>query len=473
MFGFVRFATFEGLALNADANRVSRFHFTVESRNLPRDSAGRNAPSSQGARALIMSSVRAVRHTRTVKPVELSEIFIVPPYEDCPFCGSEDAFGLLSVEPHSFTKCCKKCSGAKRRELSRVSKALIYLDQFAVSNLAKCIHPDYRERFVEGNPQTQNGFWPKAFEALDRLQMLHVAACPQSTVHRAESVLNSRLREILRELYEHLSGHLAFRDPSQILDQQILKALSSFLAGEDFQLGERADVIDGPLDGWIDTLRISVDLGLQELEAEQAQKTKARAQEKLQALFSEAQSQPRRDYRVFRDDYTACGPTWALNPYSPVGIAIMRRLDQEEVPIDERDELLREFLVSEQLRSVPAFRLKMCLLAAFAADAAGGRGSPPQGSMWFDIQGISAFLPYCDAILVDKQCKRWLRTIADHDDCPWPARIFSVDDTDAFLAYLQKLEEDAGPERRQLAIEVYGEQRLKPFSELYEWRDST
>jgi hypothetical protein len=126
--------------------------------------------------------------------------FIHGPYERCPACGAEDGLGLPGVYGRRYAKCCKQCLQDQLNDLPKLDKRIIYLDQHAVSHLAKALHPESREKYRPGNPATQDGFWPEAFAKLDHLHKLQLAACLESAVHRTESLLDGRLTESLQTL---------------------------------------------------------------------------------------------------------------------------------------------------------------------------------------------------------------------------------------------------------------------------------
>jgi hypothetical protein len=129
---------------------------------------------------------------------------ITGPFEDCPECNAPGELGLLMVTGRGYVKRCRRCRSDRSFELPALNNRVIYLDQHAISHLAKSIHPDFRDQYAPGNPRTQDGFWPDLFARLDRLSKLQLAVCPESTLQRQESLLDDRLASLLRTMYEHL-----------------------------------------------------------------------------------------------------------------------------------------------------------------------------------------------------------------------------------------------------------------------------
>ena len=63
-------------------------------------------------------------------------MFELPPFRKCPQCKNE-SFGTLHVGGNRHRKRCKDCRYSHDEVLPDVSKNVIYLDQFAVSELYK------------------------------------------------------------------------------------------------------------------------------------------------------------------------------------------------------------------------------------------------------------------------------------------------------------------------------------------------
>src|SRR4051794_11737159 len=117
--------------------------------------------------------------------------WITPPYRTCPACGA-DEFGVLMMADHRYFRRCRACMTDESFALPPLEKKVLYLDQFAISNLMKVIHPDHRERVAERDADDA-GFWIDLFARLDRLVKLNLLACPSSLTHWEESVASASL----------------------------------------------------------------------------------------------------------------------------------------------------------------------------------------------------------------------------------------------------------------------------------------
>jgi hypothetical protein len=359
-------------------------------------------------------------------------------------------------------------------ELPALDKRVIYLDQHAISHLAKSIHPDYREQYAPGNPRTQDGFWPDLFARLDRLNKLQLAVCPESTLQRQESLLDDRLAGVLRAMYEHLAGEVAFYDHRDIERFELSRAFGGWLDQDPALRLTRDDVVRGTINRWLGTPRVVARLGLDDVETAEARTRRARYDQVMKYAFDNW----RADDRVSFGDYFDVQIAEARNakhagwPFSELSLTLRRRLEERDVPRARHALLVAEFLQSDAFEEVPCVRTNAALWAALADEIASGRGRQPNGGMYLDIQAISHFLQYSDALFVDKQCQRLLSDSSATERLPRPhARVFSITNRYDFMRYLDDIERDAPAGHRDLVLRVYGERRLEPFVRLYEWRE--
>src|SRR5882762_7984011 len=113
--------------------------------------------------------------------------FISGPFRKCPKCGAEQ-FGVLMVSGKHYIRRCREraCWHTQRINLPGISKKIIYLDQFAISNMMKALNPE-----VKGHERAAaDPLWRELFEALDVVCKLQLVVCPDSNEHRNESLLS-------------------------------------------------------------------------------------------------------------------------------------------------------------------------------------------------------------------------------------------------------------------------------------------
>src|ERR1051326_5596568 len=65
---------------------------------------------------------------------------IMGPFVRCPACQNT-AFGILDVHRDRYLRRCKVCLETEFYDLPALRKPIVYLDQFAISNMMKAINP--------------------------------------------------------------------------------------------------------------------------------------------------------------------------------------------------------------------------------------------------------------------------------------------------------------------------------------------
>ena len=135
---------------------------------------------------------------------------------------------------------------------------------------------------------------------------------------------------------------------------------------------------------------------------------------------------------------------------------------------DELGKQIHAFLSSDSFRDTPVNRISARLFASIAHRAANGQRKPPNRGMANDIGIVSSLMPYCDAMFIDNECRAMLENIPNKHALAFPARVFSLRDGDAFLAYLSDIEEAADKQVLQDVREVYGDDWPTPFLNMYE-----
>jgi hypothetical protein len=107
------------------------------------------------------------------------------PFIPCPVCD-KGSFGCLTVAGDRHVRRCRECSHTQTYPLWSLKKAIIYVDQFAISNMMKAI-----DDTASGHGRAKaDPFWLELFEALERSCKLQLAICPDSDQHHQESLVS-------------------------------------------------------------------------------------------------------------------------------------------------------------------------------------------------------------------------------------------------------------------------------------------
>ena len=173
------------------------------------------------------------------------------PFEDCWRCKGEGTFGVLSVGGDAVTKRCSRCRYSHAEALPGLNKKVIYLDQFAFSELHK-LRTDQRR------PDKWTAFWKEASDLLDEALLLQQVILPHSDVHHSETIV-SQFAKGLRETQEQIGGDIEFVDSDEVQLQQVDEFAKAFFSGDEPSIDVDVDnVLEGSRNAWLPDMRIAV-----------------------------------------------------------------------------------------------------------------------------------------------------------------------------------------------------------------------
>jgi hypothetical protein len=417
--------------------------------------------------------------------------FVRAPFVACPDCG-ENAFGVLMICRGHYVRRCIHCWYDKRFPLPNIQKRLIYLDQFVISNMMKELDPA-RPVAKKGS---LGGFYRTLFETLDRLCKFQLITCPDSPVQDHESVVYPHYEKV-RKVFRQLSHGLTFLEPETIFHAQILNAFGSWLTGK-----PTADPLDrqfalhGDPNGWQERFRIELNYtapGLvHELKTVNASRTKH-----LHALCNEWKNDPNFHFAEVFDRELAGHAKRLMGEFStyiqryaeterqgaypdaylcfpPESVGLVSRMLADigrVVPNpSERVAKVREFFASDHFRSLPFARISALFWASLARDVHAGRKAAafPGAGMYNDIDVVSAYASFCDAMFVDKEIAHLAGQAELKKELVGKSQVFSLRQKEraAFIEYLRGIEANAQPEHLKLVREVYGDDWGSPFVQL-------
>ena len=390
---------------------------------------------------------------------------ITPPYDDCPACGESGELGLVTVTATGYIKRCRRCMGAQTFDLPTLApKRVLYLDQMAISNLLKTRLPAHQHKFADDNPATQFGFWPRLLDRLERLVHLNLLVCPRSSIHDLEAAFNDRLSGGLRSFHEQLAGDIKLEHHATVKIFQLELACRGWLEGREPAPLDAGGVVRGHLDGWLDRFVVNAYFPVTPDEISKLRTERDRIDQDLQDWFRRScqMSSPSFD-ALFRRELEAYGPGLMKPDYS--GSLMMRlraQLEDHGVAPEQWRGQIDAFLQSEAPTNVHFAQIAAAMLAALAWRAARNQLSPPTRGLRADLQAISTYLPYVDAMFLDNECARVLREAPLQSRLPYTTRILSIDSQDELLDWLTEIEDQAPPGHLDLVERIYGPGWLKP-----------
>ena len=431
--------------------------------------------------------------------------FIGGPFEDCPKCGKHE-LGVLNIADNSYTRRCRDCWHTHTRSLPKLSKKIIYLDQFVISNVMKMLSANSpgHER-AKSEPR-----WRAIFEAIGVLRSMQLVVCPASTEHHDESLISGFFEE-LRHTYEHFATGIAFSDSTSIQDMQITEAFECWLNKQPpkFDLEPNRITRRNP-HAWGDRIFITVSGELPGYK-QAVQRSRKNVHGRLASLFKRWQAEKSDFEKVFEFEkswyatsilqgieedrkrmeelqfrFARLGPLPRYMPeysrtmntplmYSLQWMAELH-LVKEQRPnpeYDRRDikEQAREkaiaFVQSGAMNETPSNILAASLYAALARKAATGQKKLPDEGMVTDIRVLSTLLPYCDAMFVDNFCRSLLHDVPKKYRLPYRALVFSPNTVGPFLEYLASIRASVSPDHLKMLTEVYGPKALEPPKSIY------
>ncbi|MCQ1569455.1 hypothetical protein NFO65_01705 [Neorhizobium galegae] len=391
------------------------------------------------------------------------------PFSVCVVCKNK-TFGLLRAGGHTLTMRCSSCRHTENIALPPVDKKVIYLDQFVFSLLFNV---------VSGGrlPVGHEAFATELHERLRRLVLLQQIILPHSDIHRDETTVFHSAME-LREAYEFIGGDVSLSDTSTIELKQALDAADAYLNGTPLSLNLSVDeVLESKRNEWLSDMHISVRSDYSQF-ADGLRKMRDEAHGEMEKLAARwAAEKPNFDGVLKVElDAVLAGKVGALaatekkkssaDPdvfFNAVNSPIQREvrtllnvMRKAGIPHYEAGQKVREVWASEVYKQLPHHRISAYLFAATARRVVGGQKTIVNKGMINDIRAISAYVPYLDAMFVDKTSAQLLQERPLSKDLKYRARIFSLADRGDFMAYLEELETNTPPDVREMASRIYG-----------------
>lgn len=427
--------------------------------------------------------------TITINP----KMFISKPFTNCPKCKKKNSYGVLTISGGYLTKRCKECLYSGSQKLPPLSKKVIYLDQFVVSNMMKAINDKL------GRKKKVGKVFLKLFEELDKMVKLQLIICPDSEFHREESLLS--FYKAIKRMYEQLSYGNTFNDSVTIRRLQLCEDFKSFMDKKKRKWGKSLDidsVLNKDRNEWQNRLLITVDSSIKQEEIEQFRKNRSSIYDSFKKVFENWQQDKSKSYLEFFREIASYFGTGIANRYvnlisqyfqASMGI---KPLTTEEIfsfrgegsilitallhyfpngsNYAENLKTVISYLRSSRLEQIPFNEIYSALWAAIAYQASReGRKNAPNIGMFNDIEMLSVLLPYCDAIFVDKDIHSILNFgPAKKIISKYKAKIYSLTNVKEFFSYLEKIEKKTPKRHIKKIEEVYGKNWGRPFYEMYE-----
>ncbi|MDF2531099.1 MAG: hypothetical protein K0Q65_680 [Clostridia bacterium] len=420
------------------------------------------------------------------------KMFINEPYWDCPKCNANASFGVISIGGNHYHRKCKECRYSEGYSLPELNKKIIYIDQFAISNMEKALNP----KVSPEQRQRIDRFWADLFNLLDTLCKMQLIICPDSITHENESMAAKDHYKALKRMYEQLSHGTSFEHFNTIERFQLCEVAENWIQGNPDK-GLEMDIetaVHGDINEWQDRLIVTVEISNFEKDAEILSQNRQDTQMNLNKLIDQWRQLNDFDFdKQWEIELSAYGRTIAqqyidyYKNFMEVGFGISKDFDKlmrtdilalvhsiveviKAAGVSEEDSLKQafEFLRSPYLKNVPFIQISTLMYAALARKAVNGQ-KKAKASFFNDVRTISCLKPYCDAMFVDNECASLLNEEPLRTCITGGAKIFSLNTKEQFLEYLEEIIFTAPKEHIDKVEEVYGKRWRRPFTTMYHY----
>lgn len=428
------------------------------------------------------------------------------PYIQCPKCLRTRSFGVfISIAgTNGYSRECVECGHQQGYPLPKIKKRVLYLDQFVISNLVKLLDKAHKSHDkIKSDP-----FWETLFIKLETASKSQAIVCPDSFYHRDESLVSGIDFKLMKRLYEHFSSGKTLHPSHQIEQSQIYEHFRNWLRGQKTSFDfSRERVSQEDLDTWNVGLHVTVNMRPFPGEIDNLKTSNSATREQLKSIWSRWQSEKNFSFvdRV-KEETLAMGKgliteaqkfqqrraatmarlasglnqDFGLNDLNdllpPVSNGILDSMllaaRKEKVPEDEiPSRIIKYFTDLDALLEVPKVRISSVMFAGLSRRAQLGKKDPPKS--FADVGFISSYLPYCDALFVDIESRSLIRELPKNtpkqlrlDD--FPARIFSLNQREEFLKYLDEIVSEIPEEQMKALKDMEGDDYVKPYWEIIE-----
>lgn len=368
------------------------------------------------------------------------------------------------VRGRSYIKRCEQCRHTRDFDLPQLRKALLYLDQYVLSELLRS------DQGVAGQPGQgrDNEFWDDLHALVMSLNQQQQLVCPSSSVHSEETAVFRQADE-LKQMLRFLACDTMFYGIDDIRCAQLRDSFNSWLRNEvpEYGMFSAESVVEGHLHHWLDTYHLGVSFGPPPEEHLAAiRESRSRLASRMESVAEGWRARGADFDQYFSQEIEDFGPSILgrfakdrrefelvqreqiepelkhLLPSSATQMLQVLHKGAKDVGNDDAAAamLMRAYLKSDELGDIPFLKNQALLYAGVASQFASGRKKRINNGFVSDVEVISTLAPYCDAMIVDQECHNLLlsKPIANRfvGDC----RFFSMRNKEELLSYLRDLE---------------------------------
>jgi hypothetical protein len=421
-------------------------------------------------------------------------MFIHGPYSLCPNCN-KNQFGINKREGNLIQKKCKECLYESYGDslgpflLPELNKKIIYLDQFAISNFMKSINS--RSKSYSKMPKD----WRKLFEIIDILVKKQLIICPTSFFHENESIAAPDIFEDLKKMYNQLSLGTSFKFFTNIQNDQVYQAFEAWMTYEEFEYDlSKSNCVNTNVDKWVLGIFVTVDMQNALSRINEVINSNNRIHLEIKRVWTDwlnghtadPNDYEKRQLANFKNSYIDTYLAWFKRsiqilkqpdnvadllppPEASLVSFLFTYLRERGVSEDELIKKVKDFFNSIISSSIPYLKIKAAFFKQLYCKVQSGQKRVPNIGMMNDINFVSVYLPYCDCMFVDNECRALLNENPLESQIDfYNTKIFSKNTIPEFIDYLNDIDESSSEEHKTAIRQLWGEEGVKPFVTLYE-----
>lgn len=335
----------------------------------------------------------------------------------CPICKNVGKYGNVNVTTDTLNRGCNNCGYWNPIPLPPVRKKVLYLDQFFQSHAFK----KQEKPFVE------------AAERIQDLAAQQLLVCPYSSIHTEETHLwRHKEQERLYKFIKQTARGYEFNRPYKIKQSQIINSFKSFLASDEkfFFFKEREAFRDN-IHSWDDYFWVDIKPVLGDIKKmREGKKAAVGALVEIfdewrnsksnfeNARLSEALGYAKTIFKQYIDSFVVIA-TGGISEYlnSPIESKFVETLtyfDRDTLSWEQRIERIKRYLASPYFVNTPFMDISCQVFAVLRKLVKRGgftnkeRAKERLSGLYYDVEFISTFGPYCDAMFVDRVMRTWV-----------------------------------------------------------------
>jgi len=391
-----------------------------------------------------------------------------PPFGECSKCNGKVLEPIRPLHKHLHIRC-SSCGAVARHSLPDLDKKVIYLDQFAWSELFNIYTGERCSR-------DHGDFFRSLYNQLENLVRLQQVVLPHSNIHLDESAVGRNSIGLIKFI-ERFGGDIQFVKSTKIdLNQVVDAAVSYFNGGPVVTEFPIDDALETPRNVWLPLWHVTIERDYSEI-SDLIRDERDRLFAKVEKLREKWSQQRFAEVLLYELNGSV---TAKINAFSA---AIRQQSDRDplleyaghnapiidevhylesemlanRIPRSVWLEKISEFWGSEHYKSLPHHRLSSYLFAALSRKATLKANRIFNRGMMNDVRVISSYAPYVHAMMIDQASEALLQQKELKAALRYRAEIFSLRTKESFLRYLKNIEEQTPESVREYSNIIYGE----------------